>query len=116
MKEDEISFKRPSIKYKNIPGHKKNLPQNTVDQIEAEIKYEGYVKRQLKEIKKLQKNENTPIPKSTNFKVIKGLSNEAKQKLEEARPANLARASRLSGITPAAVSLLLVHLKKTAKN
>jgi len=109
-------LKRPPIKYKNIPGHKKNLPQNTIDQIESEIKYEGYVKRQLKEIKKLQKNENTPIPKSTNFKVIKGLSNEAKQKLEEARPANLARASRLSGITPAAVSLLLVHLKKTAKN
>ena len=109
-------LKRPSIKYKNIPGHKKNLPQNTVDQIEAEIKYEGYVKRQLKEIKKLQKNENTPIPKTINFKLIKGLSNEVKQKLEEAKPASLARASRLSGITPAAVSLLLVHLKKTAKN
>ena len=109
-------LKRPSIKHKNIPGHKKNLPQNTVDQIEAEIKYEGYVKRQLKEIKKLQKNENTPIPKTINFKLIKGLSNEVKQKLEEAKPASLARASRLSGITPAAVSLLLVHLKKTAKN
>ena len=66
-------------------------------------------------ISKLQKNENTPIPKSTSFKKIKGLSNEAKQKLEEARPTNLARASRLSGITPATVSLLLVHLKKTTK-
>ena len=65
-------------------------------------------------MEKLQRNENTPIPTNISFLKITGLSNEVKQKLEEARPESIARASRLPGITPAAISLLLVHLKKEA--
>ena len=107
-------LKRPQIKYTNLPIRKPITKQNTIDKIEAEVKYEGYIKRQNQEIKKLQKNENTPIPKNTSFLNIVGLSNEVKQKLEEARPESIARATRLPGITPAAISLLLVHLKRKA--
>ena len=107
-------LKRPQIKYSNLTTRKPALTQNSIDKIEAEAKYEGYIKRQSREIEKLQKKENTPIPKSTSYKNIVGLSNEVKQKLEGARPETLARASRLPGITPAAISLLLVHLKRNA--
>ena len=107
-------LKRPQIKYSNLTTRKPALTQNSIDKIEAEAKYEGYIKRQSREIEKLQKKENTPIPKSTRYTNIVGLSNEVKQKLEGARPETLARASRLPGITPAAISLLLVHLKRNA--
>ena len=107
-------LKRPQIKYSNLTTRKPALTQNAIDKIEAEAKYEGYIKRQSREIEKLQKKENTPIPKSTRYTNIVGLSNEVKQKLEGARPETLARASRLPGITPAAISLLLVHLKRNA--
>tara|TARA_Y100000590_G_scaffold112178_1_gene127892 strand:+ start:328 stop:2184 length:1857 start_codon:yes stop_codon:yes gene_type:complete len=107
-------LKRPQINYKDLFMENLDLTKNEVDKIEAEAKYEGYIKRQGIEIEKLQRNENTPIPATTAFKKITGLSNEVKQKLEEARPESIARASRLPGVTPAAISLLLVHLKKEA--
>ena len=107
-------LKRPQINYKNLVANNKRLTKNEIDKIEAEAKYEGYIKRQGREVEKLQKNENTPIPTNISFLKITGLSNEVKQKLEEARPESIARASRLPGITPAAISLLLVHLKKEA--
>ena len=107
-------LKRPQINYKNLVADNKDLTKNEIDKIEAEIKYEGYIKRQGREIEKLQRNENTPIPTNTSFLKITGLSSEVKQKLEEARPESIARASRMPGVTPAAISLLLVHLKKEA--
>jgi len=107
-------LKRPQINYKDLFIDAPSLTKNEIDKIEAEAKYEGYIKRQGKEIEKLQRNENTPIPEKIAFKKITGLSNEVKQKLEEARPESIARAARLPGVTPAAISLLLVHLKKEA--
>ena len=107
-------LKRPQINYKNLVADNKDLTKNEIDKIEAEVKYEGYIKRQGREIEKLQRNENTPIPINTSFLKITGLSSEVKQKLEEARPESIARASRLPGVTPAAISLLLVHLKREA--
>jgi len=107
-------LKRPQINYKDLFVDTPGLTKNEIDKIEAEAKYEGYIKRQGKEIEKLQRNENTPIPEKIAFKKITGLSNEVKQKLEEARPESIARAARLPGVTPAAISLLLVHLKKEA--
>ena len=107
-------LKRPQINYKDLFIDAPGLTKNEIDKIEAEAKYEGYIKRQGKEIEKLQRNENTPIPEKIAFKKITGLSNEVKQKLEEARPESIARAARLPGVTPAAISLLLVHLKKEA--
>ena len=86
-----------------------------IDEIEASVKYEGYIKRQKADIERLQRNENTLIPNNIEYKNVVGLSNEVKQKLNEARPESIARASRLPGITPAAISLLMVHIKKHRK-
>jgi tRNA uridine 5-carboxymethylaminomethyl modification enzyme len=96
----------------HLPQANENLALNAVDEVEASIKYEGYIKRQKTDIERLQRNENTPIPGHIDYTQVVGLSNEVKQKLSEARPETLARASRLPGVTPAAISLLMVHLKK----
>ena len=79
------------------------------------MKYAGYIERQKTDIERLQKNENTKIPNTVDYENVIGLSNEVKQKLSAARPQSLARASRLPGVTPAAISLLMVHLKKERK-
>ena len=105
-------LKRPKVFHHHLPQGEKILPNNVIDEIEASVKYEGYIKRQKADIEKLQRNENTPIPSSLDYSNVVGLSNEVKQKLTEARPESLARASRLPGITPAAISLLMVHIKK----
>ena len=105
-------LKRPGVLYKNLPAAEEAVPPNVIDEIEASVKYEGYIKRQKTDIERLQRNENTPIPKNIDYKNVVGLSNEVKQKLSEAQPESIARASRLPGITPAAISLLMVHIKK----
>jgi tRNA uridine 5-carboxymethylaminomethyl modification enzyme len=105
-------LKRPKVLHTHLPQGPHRLAQNAVDEVEAFIKYEGYIKRQKTDIERLQRNENTAIPKTIDYVSVVGLSNEVKQKLSEARPETLARASRLPGVTPAAISLLMVHLKK----
>ena len=105
-------LKRPKVLHTHLPQGPHRLAQNAVDEVEAFIKYEGYIKRQKTDIERLQRNENTAIPKTIDYESVIGLSNEVKQKLSEARPETLARASRLPGVTPAAISLLMVHLKK----
>ena len=81
-------------------------------QAEIKIKYQGYIDRQSEEISRLKRQENTTIPADFDYSSVQGLSTELKQKLEAARPDNIGRASRLPGMTPAAISLLLVYLKK----
>ena len=105
-------LKRPRVLHAHLPQGNENLALNAVDEVEASIKYEGYIKRQKTDIERLQRNENTPIPGHIDYSLVVGLSNEVKQKLSEAKPETLARASRLPGVTPAAISLLMVHLKK----
>ena len=105
-------LKRPKVLHTHLPQGPHRLAQNAVDEVEAFIKYEGYIKRQKTDIERLQRNENTAITKTIDYESVVGLSNEVKQKLSEARPETLARASRLPGVTPAAISLLMVHLKK----
>lgn len=102
------------------PVSKLNLEENQIaelerqvsEQVSIHIKYQGYIDRQQDEIDKLKRSEETEIPADLDYSVMQGLSNELKQKLSEARPANLSRASRIPGMTPAAVSLILVYLKK----
>ena len=108
-------LKRPRVLYDHLPGRQKEIKRNAIDEIEASVKYAGYIERQKTDIKRLQKNENTKIPNNVDYENVVGLSNEVKQKLSEARPQSLARASRLPGVTPAAISLLMVHLKKERK-
>ena len=80
--------------------------------MEIETKYAGYIDRQQDDINRLKQHENTAIPMEFDYAQVEGLSNEVKQKLTEARPETLARASRIPGVTQAAVSLLLIYLKK----
>lgn len=107
-------LRRPEIAYNQIAeiGGARAEDPNVADQVEIEIKYEGYISRQADEIERLRKNENTPLPIDLDYDVIGGLSNEIKQKLKDVRPETVAQASRIQGVTPAAVSQILVHLKK----
>lgn len=82
------------------------------EQIEIDLKYEGYIERQKEEIERVQSQTSSPIPVDFDYAQIPGMSNEVRQKLMEVRPENVGQASRISGVTPAAVALLLVYLKK----
>ena len=107
-------LRRPEIAYDQIAriGGERADDPDVADQVEIEIKYEGYISRQADEIERLRKNENTPLPIDLDYDVIGGLSNEIRQKLKDVRPETVAQASRIQGVTPAAVSQILVHLKK----
>ena len=95
------------------PGSRTETPVSDVaEQVEIRNKYQGYIARQQVEIEKISRNENTRIPEGFIYKSIPGLSNELRQKLAEAKPDSISRASRIPGVTPAAISLLLVYLKK----
>ncbi|WP_041210475.1 tRNA uridine-5-carboxymethylaminomethyl(34) synthesis enzyme MnmG [Aeromonas jandaei] len=82
------------------------------EQVEIQIKYAGYIDRQQDEVEKQLRNENTLLPLDLDYRDVNGLSNEVKAKLNDAKPQTIGQASRISGITPAAISILLVHLKK----
>ena len=86
--------------------------KQAAEQVEIQIKYAGYIERQKDEIAKTLRNENTLIPMDFDFSNISGLSNEVVAKLTDTRPETIGKAGRISGVTPAAVSLLLVFLKK----
>ncbi len=107
-------LRRPELNYQDVAGLVGDAEINpqVAEQVEIQTKYQGYIDRQTNEIEKLRRYENTRIPKDMDFDKIEGLSNEIRQKLLESRPDTLGRASRIQGMTPAAVSLLLIHLKK----
>ena len=84
------------------------------EQVEVQTKYAGYIERQQKEIERSRRHEDKPLPADLDYAVVQGLSNEVRQKFAEARPETIGQASRIPGVTPAAISLLLVHLKKSA--
>ena len=109
-------LKRPELGYGDIKGFDEttSVSKEVAEQVEIQAKYAGYINRQQGEIDKLRRQENTKIPDDFDFSLISGLSNEAKQKLSDLRPSTLARASRIPGVTSAAISVLLVHLKKSS--
>jgi len=86
--------------------------EQVAQQVEIQIKYQGYIDRQEDEIERLKKQEGTRLPEDFDYAQMQGLSNELKQKLQESKPENIGRASRIPGMTPAAISLLLIYLKK----
>lgn len=88
------------------------ISEQAKQQAEIQIKYQGYIDRQSEEIERLKRQENTVIPADIDYSNMQGLSNELRQKLAAAQPENIGRASRISGMTPAAISLLLIHIKK----
>ncbi len=111
----EALLKRPNIDYKTLSQIEKAKPflEDTIliEQVENQIKYEGYIKRQLDEIEKYRKNEDTHLSVDIDYSEIKALSNEVRQKLNEQKPETIGQASRIQGVTPASISILLVYLK-----
>jgi tRNA uridine 5-carboxymethylaminomethyl modification enzyme len=84
------------------------------EQVEIQAKYQGYITRQQAEIEKALRYDHLKLPETLDYKDVSGLSNEVSEKLQKQRPETLGQASRIQGITPAAISLLMVHLKKKA--
>ena len=111
----EALLKRPNINYKTLSNIEKAKPfledKSIIEQVENQIKYEGYIKRQLDEIEKYRKNEDTKLSSDIDYSEIKALSNEVRQKLNEHKPETIGQASRIQGVTPASISILLVFLK-----
>lgn len=107
-------LKRPELAYADVGGLLGEGVEDTQvsEQVEIEVKYAGYISRQQEEIDRLKRQEHTKLPEQLDYQQIDGLSNELRSKLTQQRPATLAAAARIQGMTPAAVSLLLIHLKK----
>jgi len=114
-------LRRPNVTYeslmtlKNLQGEKFSAPQlhaSVIEQVEIQVKYAGYIDRQAKEVERHEQYENLPLPTAMDYLAIAALSMEVRQKLNKHQPQTLGQASRIAGVTPAAISLLLVHLKK----
>ncbi|MCW3541838.1 tRNA uridine-5-carboxymethylaminomethyl(34) synthesis enzyme MnmG [Burkholderia cenocepacia] len=118
-------LRRPGVSYDGVCGLKGGecgpaepltddpvLLEQIKEQVEIGIKYQGYIERQASEIERNDANENTRLPDGIDYREVRGLSFEVSQKLNEFRPETIGQASRISGVTPAAISLLMVHLKR----
>jgi len=108
-------LKRPELHYENIVflnGHAKKIDESIAQKVEIEIKYEGYIQRQLNEVEKFKNLEKIKIPHGFDYTKVHGLSNELKEKLLRIKPISLGQASRIPGITPAAISIIMIYLKK----
>lgn len=109
---------RPELSYNilsEIDRDRKPLPEDVIEQVEIEIKYEGYISRQLNQVKQFKKMENKRIPENINYNEIGSLRLEARQKLLDYRPISVGQASRISGVSPADISVLLVYLEQFRK-
>jgi tRNA uridine 5-carboxymethylaminomethyl modification enzyme len=98
-----------------LPQDDGRLAAQVAQAIEVRAKYAGYIERQRAEVERHLRNEETRLPEGIDYSAVAGLSNEARQRLREARPGTIGQASRLPGITAATISILLVHLKKRAR-
>jgi tRNA uridine 5-carboxymethylaminomethyl modification enzyme len=108
-------LRRPTVRIAQLGGF--GVPVDSFDpavleEAEIEVKYESYIEREIEEVERIRKYENVSFPEDLSFRNLSGLSREVQEKLEEIRPANLGQASRISGVTPAAIATLMIHLKK----
>jgi tRNA uridine 5-carboxymethylaminomethyl modification enzyme len=111
----EQLLKRPELRYEDIikcGPPEKPLDETAAEQVEIRIKYEGYIQRQLQQVERFSSLEQKNIPADIDYDAVTGLGSEVRQKLKQVRPISLGQASRISGVTPAAISLLLVALEK----
>jgi tRNA uridine 5-carboxymethylaminomethyl modification enzyme len=111
----EDILKRPQISLKDLRGlnhFKWDMPDSALAQVEIEVKYAGFIQRQLNDVEKFRHLEKINLPQGLDYSGINCLSREIKEKLEKFRPLNLGQASRISGVTPAAISLLMIYLRK----
>ncbi len=108
----DAMLRRPGVRYADLPSTNKSLDQEVIHQVELEIKYAGYIQRQHTEVEKLRGMEDRVIPSSFDFSSVPSLRLEARQKLTKIKPTSLGQASRISGVSPADISILLVFLKR----
>jgi tRNA uridine 5-carboxymethylaminomethyl modification enzyme len=112
----EELLRRPSVDYRSLmvlPGAGPGVPSPDVaEQVEVQVKYQGYIERQREEVARHEHFDDAPLPSDFDYRMVRGLSAEVQQKLNLHRPETLGQASRISGITSAAISLLLVHLRR----
>lgn len=111
-------LRRPGVSYRDIASGRgaEKLTEDEARQVELEVKYEGFIKRQLTEIARFEKIEKIKVPETIDYTKIHGLSSEIREKLGRIRPVTLGQASRISGVTPAAVSILMVYLDKVRRS
>lgn len=107
-------LKRPEVTYQTLPNRDESLPESVKEAVETEIKYAGYIERQIAEVEKFKSLESKHIPDSFDYASVLGLSAEARQKLIKVRPLSLGQASRISGVSPADVGLIAIWLKRGA--
>ena len=108
-------LKRPQLNYELLAPYdegRPDLPQSVIDEVETQVKYEGYIQRQEAQIKEMRRLEQKKLPATTIYKDITGLRLEAQEKLDRIKPANIGQASRISGVSPADISVLLIYLEK----
>lgn len=111
------ALKRPGVNYKNLKsvGKTVDLPKDVEKEAEITAKYEGYIKKQTAEVDSFRKLEKRMIPQDIDYKSISGLRLEAVQKLNDIKPLNIGQASRISGVSPADITVLLIYLKRLKK-
>jgi tRNA uridine 5-carboxymethylaminomethyl modification enzyme len=108
-------LRRPQLSYRDIIGFDESAPQlpdEVTEQAEIEIKYEGYIKKQLSQVKEMRRLEGKKLPAEIDYANLRGLSLEAQEKLQKVRPENIGQASRISGVSPADISVLLIWLQQ----
>ena len=108
-------LKRSELNYENLSSidtDRPNLPDSVIEEAEIEIKYEGYIKLQLEQIEEFKKLENKKLDEDIDYEKILGLSLEARQKLNKMKPTSVGQASRISGVSPADISVLLIYLNQ----
>ncbi len=109
-------LRRPEVRYRHLPGADPNLPPEVVEQVEVEMKYQGYIARQGAEVERFKILEAKRIPEMFDYATVPSLRHEARSKLVQIRPATLGQAARISGISPADVAILAVWLKRVAQS
>ncbi|MFZ2537434.1 MAG: tRNA uridine-5-carboxymethylaminomethyl(34) synthesis enzyme MnmG, partial [Oscillospiraceae bacterium] len=108
-------IRRPQISYDDVILFDENAPdfsREIREQVEIEIKYEGYIKKQLSQVAEMRKLEHKKLPQTVCYTQIPGLSLEAREKLDKIKPINIGQASRISGVSPADISVLLIFLQQ----
>jgi tRNA uridine 5-carboxymethylaminomethyl modification enzyme len=109
-------LRRPDVEYSKLVALScvggADVTPDVAEQVAIQTRYAGYVERQRDEVARARRQEETTLPADFDFSNVRGLSNEVRQKFEQVRPQTIGQASRIPGVTPAAISLLLVHLKK----
>ncbi|MBN6187294.1 tRNA uridine-5-carboxymethylaminomethyl(34) synthesis enzyme MnmG [Aneurinibacillus sp. BA2021] len=111
-------LKRPEVTYQHIAQlapAETEVPEDVAEQVEIQIKYEGYIRKQLQDVERLKKMEKKRLPEDLDYMSIQGLAMEARQKLEKVKPLSIGQASRISGVTPADISVLLIYLETYRK-